>query len=579
MNPRNFFAELKRRNVYKVAVVYAVTAWLLIQAASILLPTFEAPAWVMKVVVMTVVLGFPLAVILAWAFELTPEGIRRTEHVDVTPGQRSRNRAWIYIVVLAAALSIGLFFLGRHSASAPAARDGASEKSVAVLPFANQSGDPAQEYFSDGVSEELINDLAQIAELRVIGRNSSFQFKGKGGDSRTIGEALGVANLLEGSVRKAGDRVRISVELVDTTNRTQRWSKTFDRELKDIFAVQSEIARAVADQLRVTLLGEQRFAVAQPSNRNVEAYNAYLQGEYYNRTGNPEGLTKAIEFFDEAIRRDPNYAEAYAHKSLAWAQIAYLRGAKGREEWEQARQAAKRAVALKPDLERAHGALAYVYINDWNLAAAEAELKKITATEAWTGGNMFAVLRFCQGRVEEAIDLQKRAIEADPVFALWRRNLAVLCITAGRFDEAERELRKAIELQPRAVEFHLALVELALLRNQPEVAFHEAQLEPTGVLHDLAVALACGAQPDRKQEADAALDHFIQDHGEEAPFRIALIYAYRNEREKVFEWLDRAYALHDPRLIRLLTTPFLRPYHSDPRFASLCRKLDLPPPQ
>ena len=575
MNPRNFFAELKRRNVYKVAIAYAVVAWLLVQIATQVFPFFEIPNWAVRLVVLLSALGFPVALILAWAFDLTPEGIRRTEHVDVTPGQRSGNRTWIYIVVLAAAFSVGLFFLGRHSARGPAARDGASEKSIAVLPFANQSGDPAQEYFSDGLSEELINDLAQIAELRVIGRNSSFQFKGKGGDSRAIGEALGVANLLEGSVRKAGDRVRISVELVDATNRTQRWSKTFDRELKDIFAVQSEIARAVADQLRVTLLGDQRFAVAQPSNRNVEAYNAYLEGEYYNRTGNLEGWTKAVGFFDEAIRRDPNYAEAYALKALAWAQIAYLRGAKGSKEWEQARTAAKTAVALKPDLERAHSALAYVYINDWNLAAAEAELKKIT-NETQPGRNMSAVLRVCQGRVEEAIALQKRAIEADPVFALYHRNLASLFTTAGRLDEAERELGKAIELQPQAVEFHFALVELALLRNQPDVAFHEAQLEPAGVSHDLGVALAFAAQPDRKQEADAALDYFIQDHGEEAPFRIALVYAYRNEREKVFEWLDRAYALHDPRLIRLLTTPFLRPYHSDPRFTSLCRKLDLP---
>ncbi|MCA1660493.1 MAG: tetratricopeptide repeat protein, partial [Verrucomicrobiaceae bacterium] len=389
---------------------------------------------------------------------------------------------------------------------------------------------------------------------------------------------LGVANLLEGSVRKAGERVRISVGLVDATNGTQRWSKTFDRELKDIFAVQSEIARAVADQLRVTLLGDQRFAVAQPSNRNVEAYNAYLEGQYYNRTGNLVGWTKALGFFDEAIRRDPNYAEAYAYKALAWAQIAYLRGAKGREEWEQSRQAATTAVALKPGLARAHSALAYVYINDWNLAAAEAELKKIT-NEAQPGGNMFAVLRFCQGRVEEAIEMQKRQIEADPVFGLFHRNLAGFLTMAGRLDEAERELRKAIELQPKSVEFHFFMVELALLRNQPEVALREAQLEPAGVLQDLAVALALAAPPDRKQEADAALDHFIRDHGEEAPFRIALVYAYRKEREKVFEWLDRAYALHDPRMIRLLTSPFLRPYHSDPRFTSLCRKLDLPLPQ
>ena len=255
MDFRNFFAELKRRNVYKVAVAYAVVGWLLIQVATQVFPFFEIPNWAVRLVVLIIVVGFPIALVIAWAFELTPEGIKRTDEISSSQEKRAKSHAWIYVVLVAAALSVGLFFLGRYTASAPGGATGRGDKSIAVLPFVNQSGDPAQEYFSDGLTEELINGLGQIPELRVIGRNSSFHLKGKGGDSRAIGQALGVAHLLEGSVRKAGDRVRIGVQLVKAADGSQRWSDTYDRELKDIFAVQEEIAKAVAHQLRVQTAG------------------------------------------------------------------------------------------------------------------------------------------------------------------------------------------------------------------------------------------------------------------------------------------------------------------------------------
>src|SRR5204863_2125863 len=251
---RNFFAELKRRNVYKVAVAYAVVAWLLIQAASILFPTYEAPAWVMKVFVAIVALGFPIALIIAWAFEMTPEGMKRTE--DIRPDEKipqwSRRKfaAFILVVVIGAAALLGYQVFRAKPTAMPGP---VAEKSIAVLPLVNQSGDPTQEYFSDGLSEELINVLGQIRELRVIGRNSSFRFKDKSDDSRAIGQALGVAHLVEGSIRTMGERVRIGVQLVNTADGSQRWSETYNREVKDIFAVQEEIAKAVADQLCVRL--------------------------------------------------------------------------------------------------------------------------------------------------------------------------------------------------------------------------------------------------------------------------------------------------------------------------------------
>jgi TolB-like protein/Flp pilus assembly protein TadD len=593
VNERNFFAELKRRNVYKVAVAYAVIAWLVIQAASILFPTFEVPTLGMKILVFILVAGFIVALVVAWAFEMTPEGMKRTDevqHEGLPRWSRKKFVALIAVVATAAAALLVWQLVGipetrdwgvRADAEPGGGRSAASlpeDKSIAVLPLVNQSGDPNQEYFSDGLTEELINGLGKISELRVIGRNSSFHYKGTSADSRAVGLALGVANLLEGSVRKSGDRVRVSVELVDATNGSQRWSQTYDRELKDIFAVQEEISKSIAGQLRITLLGGQVTAAGRPSNGSIEAYNAYLQGAHYTYSGNLEGLTKAIGFFEEAIRLDPGYAEAYALKALAWSQIGYLRGVKGTEGFEQARVAAKAALAITPNLARAHSMLAYLHINaDWDLPAAEAELERAN-DKTPNVGHVLAIVRSCQGRNEEAIQLEKQAIAGDPANSVFLFSLGSFLLDAERFDEARSALRKAIELRPEASGVHLLLVQAALFRHEADVAVRESELEPRGPLHDVAIALVLAAGGERVK-ADNALRALIQAHGEEVPFRVAGVYGYRKEPDKVFEWLERAYALHDPRVIRLLADPLLRPYHSDPRFAALGQRIGLPIPK
>ncbi len=324
------------------------------------------------------------------------------------------------------------------------------------------------------------------------------------------------------------------------------------------------------------MLGGEVTASGRPSNGSIAAYNAYLQGKQYTVSGNIESIAKAFEFFDEAIRLDPRYAEAYAFKALAWAQIGSFRGTKGTDAFLQARVAAKAALAIKP--EQAHSAMANIYTNaDWNLAAADAEFKDFDQNTP-ANPNMVANLRAFQGRADEALRLQKQAIARDPAFYLFRRNLASRLIAVGRLEQAEVELRKAVELQPQATGLHLELVVLAALRGQPEAAWREAQLESSGVFHDLAIALAQAVRGDRT-EADAALTSLVEAHGEEVPFRVATIYGYRKEPDNVFEWLERAYALHDPRLITLLADPLLRPYRSDARFAALCKKMRLPAPQ
>src|SRR6478672_9159645 len=486
MDVQKFFAELKRRNVYKVAVVYAVVAWLLIQAASILFPTFEAPGWVMKVFFAVVVAGFPIALILAWAFELTPEGLKRTEFADELPTKAPRSRAWIYVVTLGGAISIGLFFLGRYTATSK--QSGSVEvpaKSIAVLPLVNTSGDPGNDYFSDGLSEELIAVLAKIPGLKIIGRSSSFLFKGKSDDSRAIGEKLGVTNLLEGSVRKQGDRVRIVAELINAADGRTLWSETYDRELKDVFAVQSEIATAVTEQLKIKLLGAPAKSDAAPSNNNLAAYNALQQGTFYFRLSTEEGTRKATEFYGEAIRLDPRYALAYAQLSAAWRQLAatWLAGAEANEAYAKARNAAQTALSLAPNLAAGHEALGFVLVTpDLNFTAAEAEFREAEKLAPADAGPKFALsfLFAVQGRLAEAENIMRQTLALDPLGVTRYLNLARILIAGGRYDDAEAALRKAIELQPAAARLHAYLTTLDLIRGNAAAALQDAQLEPKG---------------------------------------------------------------------------------------------------
>ena len=584
MNLRRFFAELKRRNVYKVAVAYAVVGWLLTQIATQVFPFFEIPNWGVRLVVLIIAIGFPIALIIAWAFELTPEGLKRTEFADELPTKAPRNRAWIYVVTIGGAISIGLFFLGRYTATSK--QSGSVEvpaKSIAVLPLVNTSGDPGNDYFSDGLSEELIAVLAKIPGLKIIGRSSSFLFKGKSDDSRTIGEKLGVTNLLEGSVRKQGDRVRIVAELINAADGRALWSETYDRELKDVFAVQSEIATAVTDQLKIKLLGAPAKSDAAPSNDNLAAYNALQQGTFYFRLSTEEGTRKATEFYGEAIRLDPRYALAYAQLSAAWRQLAatwLVGGAEANEGYAKARNAAQTALSLAPDLAAAHEALGFVLVTpDLDFAAAEAEFRKAEKLAPADAGPKFALsfLFAAQGRLAEAENIMRQTLALDPLGVTRYLNLARILIAGGRYDEAEAALRKAIELQPAAARLHAYLTTLDVLRGDAAVALQDAQLEPKGFWQYYALALAQQAQSDHAA-ADAALQTLIDKYAVSGPFQIATVYGLRKEPDKMFDWLERAYTEHDPGLTQLLGTPFILNYRDDPRFAALCQKLKVPVP-
>src|SRR6266700_806977 len=370
---KNFFAELKRRNVYKVAVAYAVVAWLLVQVATQGFPFLEIPNWVVRLVIALVVIGFPVAVLIAWAFEATPEGIKRTVVADAMPAAGQKKHAWIYIVVIGGAISAALFFLGRYTAPISKNR-GASERSIAVLPFENRSRDPDNAYFAEGIQDEILTRLSKIADLKVISRTSTQHYKSAPENLSEIAKQLGVAHILEGSVQKSGEAVRINVQLIKAANDSHLWADTFDRKLTDIFSVESEVAKAIADQLRAKLTGREEQIIAAKPTDNTEAYDAYLRGLAYTlkSANTPANTLGAQKYLKEAVRLDPKFA-------LSWALLSYV-DALGyltamlqptlalREE---TRQAAETALALQPNLGEAvlaKGFYHYACLKDYDTA-------------------------------------------------------------------------------------------------------------------------------------------------------------------------------------------------------------------
>jgi serine/threonine-protein kinase len=557
----------------------------LIQVATQVFPFLEIPNWAIRLIILMTAVGFPIALIIAWAFELTPEGIKRTEAADAAR-QHSRGGVWIAVVVIAATLSLGLFFLGRYTAGRGTPRQSEAatafpEKSIAVLPLANTSGDPGNEYFSDGLSEELIAVLAKIPELKVIGRSSSFFFKGKSSDSAAIGQKLGVANLIEGSVRKQGDRVRIVAELISAADGRSLWTETYDRELKDVFAVQAEIAKSVAEQMKVKLLGETVRSGVAGSSENPAAHNAVLQSDFYFQQQTAESVRQAVMFLQEAIRLDPNYALAYAKLAQAWRQYAASFSTEATDDtaraYGQARRAADMAVSLAPDLVETRMAVGLLAMNpDLDFRAAEKEFRRVlqSAPSDAAAKNALSMALLAQGRLTEAERSCREAISLDPLLTTSWYNIGRVAVGMGRYKEAEELFRRGIEIQPRASRFHSYLVILDILQNRLAQATANAQLESEGFWRDYAGTLAQQAQSDRST-ADAMLKDFTARYSNTGPFQIAVLYAIRKEPNEMFKWLDTAYATRDSGLTQLAVTPFFIPYVNDPRFAALRQKLNV----
>lgn len=487
---------------------------------------------------------------------------------------------WYGAAAAALLLALGYFaFKGFHGA--PGAPSAAS---IAVLPLANESGEAGQQYFSDGISEDLITALSQFPGLKVIGRSSAFQFRNSKEDSRSIGAKLGVAHLLEGSVRKSGDVIRVSAELIDTSDGSTQWSERYDRAYKDLFALQDDITRAVAQALKAKLLPGERATEQseRPPSGSLEAYNALLQGRFYAFSFREEDLHKAIYFFKQATEFDPRYALAWSHLSRAWTDLAsaYLEGTPAHDIYAKSRDAADRALTLAPALTEAHVARGSLLLRgDFDLRGAEAEYRRALALAPNDSTAKFelGVVLATSGQLEQAIELTRQALDADPLRAIWHNWLAVYLLGLNRTGEAERAIRRALALQPGAESFYYLLSNIEVQRGDAKAALTAAQQERPGIWQDVALAIAAQIGADRSA-ADAALKSLIGKDGSAAPYQVAQVYALRNDAKETFQWLDRAWSGHDPGVLGLLYDPFIQRFKDDPRFAALCRKVGLPLP-
>jgi TolB-like protein/Tfp pilus assembly protein PilF len=571
MSRPGFFAELKRRNVYKVAVAYAVIAWLLIQAGSILFPTFEAPVWVMKVFVALIAAGFPIALVLAWAFEMTPEGIARTDESGAAP--KPRGRAWIYVVSIGAALSIGLFFLGRYTAPTRSAGSEARAKSIAVLPFVDLSQTKDQEYFCDGISEEILNALAKVGALRVVARTSSFAFKGKTADVAEIAQKLGVENVLEGSLRRDGNRIRISAQLIDARNGFHLWSETYERELKDVFAMQDEITASIVNALKIKL------AVALPVHKkpNTEAYELNLKGRYFL---NKREVKRAIDYFQQALAKDANDAVAYAGLSEAYTQASVA----PREAMPKAKEAALHALAIDDALSEAHTSLACVtFFYEWDWPAAEREFKRAIELNPNNADahHWYSHFLIAQGRIEESLTQSKRALELSPFDVLMTIHMAWHYLYARQYDQALDQIQKAMEMDKRFWRpwFGLILEQQgkyaeAIAQFQKDLAASSEENVITKA--NLAHAYAVSGNREAAQKIIAELQEESKNKYVSS-FGIAVIHAGLGEKDQAFDWLEKTYEERAGGLVNLEVEPRFDNLRSDPRFTDLARRIGLVP--
>ena len=488
MNSRNFFAELKRRNVYKVAVAYAVVGWLVIQVSSTVLPTFHAPEWVVQTLVVLVLLGFPIALVLAWAFELTPEGIKRTEDVDHSqPTTHRTGRTLDFLIIAVLLVIIGVFAYQRFGLSQKTSVSVSAipEKSIAVLPFENRSRDPENAYFADGIQDEILTRLAKIADLKVISRTSTQHYKSAPENLSEIARQLGVAHIVEGSVQKSGDSVRVNVQLIKAANDSHLWADTFDRKLTDIFSVESEVAKAIADQLRAKLTGQEEQVIAAKPTDNPEAYDAYLRGLAYSlkTSFTPANALGAQKYLKEAVRLDPKFA-------LAWALLSYTDAVGYRTATlqptvalrEEARQAAETALTLQPNLGEAVHAKGYYHyscLKDYDAAERYFEQARPLLPNSSRIPESLAYVERRRGQWDKSENYFNEAERLDP------RNVTMLGQHAGsyinrrRFPEATRKVDQILNIIPDDVDTIAQKASIAQLEGDlPRAAALLALLHP-----------------------------------------------------------------------------------------------------
>jgi len=594
-NKPSFFSELKRRNVYKVAVAYAIVGWLVIQISSTVLPTFHAPEWVVQTLVVLVALGFPIALVLAWAFELTPEGIKRAE--DVAPDEsitRKTGRKLVGITVALAVIAAGLFafqFLRGKPAAAPSRATVASvappallaipEKSIAVLPFENLSSDKENAYFAEGVQDEILTRLAKVADLKVISRTSTQKYKSAPDNLRAIALQLGVANILEGSVQKANDQVRVNVQLINATNDAHLWADIYDRKVTDIFAAESEIAKTIADTLQAKLTGSERTAMARVPTANTEAYELYLKGNYFwnKRTG--ADLRKAINYFNQAIAKDPGYALAYVGLADSYLLLSNYGAAAPRDSLPQAKAAVKKALELDNNLAEAHACLGLLSAYDFDCPRAISEFERAielspnyAMAHHWFGDGPLMAL----ARTDRSVAEGKRAVELDPLSLINNADFGWVLFNARRYDEAIGQLRKTLEIDSG---FYLARYYLGeALQMKGQLTEAIAEYRTAVELNDDPLALAllgqAYARAGQRDEAQQILARLTEEAKSRyvSQYSFALVLLGLGDKEKAMDALERSYGNGEGGDVGIIRAdPFLDDLRGQPRFEALAEKI------
>jgi TolB-like protein/Tfp pilus assembly protein PilF len=586
--------ELRRRNVLRVAGLYLVAAWLVVQVSSTLLPLFNAPAWLSRSIVILLAIGLLPALIFAWIFELTPEGLRREYQVEragsIAP-HTGKKLDQVIMVVLALALgyfAFDKFALGpqRAAEQASAARqEGRSEalvesygdKSIAVLPFVDMSPNKDQQYFSDGVSEELLNLLAKISQLRVISRSSAFSFKGQNLEIPEIARRLNVAHILEGSVRMAGNEVRITAQLIDARSDTYLWSETYDRPLDNIFAVQDEIAAKVVEQLKLELLG------AAPKMKVIDpkAYALFLQARQLGRQGTAEGYERSIALYKQALAIDPNDAAAWDGLASNYLNQAAFGLRPIEEGVGLAREAVSKAIAIDPAFAPAHATQSWISMTyDGDLAAAARHFEHALALEPANPDIISKAAHLAQslGRLDTAIALGEFVTTHDPVNPVGHNILAVAYIHAGRQDEAIASYRTALSLSPDNGFAQYGVGVAQLLKGDSAAALATMQKVSSEIWRLIGLPMTWHALGN-KAESDLALAELIEKHEKDAAYNIAYVLAFCGDIDHAFEWLDKAVAHHDPGLSDVAIDPLFENVHYDPRWLAFLRKIGRAPEQ
>jgi TolB-like protein/Tfp pilus assembly protein PilF len=558
-----------------------VAGWALSQGIAQVFPVFDVPNWLIRSIVILIIVGLPIALVLAWSFEITPEGIKRTETADAMPatGQRKKH-AWIYVVVIGAILSIGLFFLGRYSAGDKTASPaGISNKSIAVLPFDNLSRDPDNAYFAEGVQDEILTRLAKVADLKVISRTSTQHFKSTPDNLPQIAKQLGVAHILEGSVQKASDQVRVNVQLINAMTDAHLWAETYDRKLTDIFAVESDIAKSIAEMLQARLSGSEKSSIAKTPTVNPEAYELYLKGKFFAEKRTGADLRKSIEYYDQAIAKDPGYPLAYVGLADSHLLLTAYGTLSPKEAASPARAALKKALELDDSLAQAHASSGLLATVELDLKRGISELERAIQLNPnyATAHHWIALPLTAIGQSDRGILEGKRAIELDPLSLIINADLCWVYFNGRHFDEAEAQARKTLEMDPRFYVAHYYLGEAFQFKGKLADAIAEFQkaYDSNNDPFSLAMLGQAYARQGKTDEAQKVLARLREQAKSQyvSPYALAVVLTALGDKAHAIDELEHGYDDTGFYISLIKVDPLFDDLRGDPRFDALVQKV------